>query len=47
MENINLNKLLDRDKLELEIKIYLDEFYKNINNSKFKKALYIYGNENV
>ena len=44
MENINLNKLLDRDKLELEIKTYLDDFYKNINNSKFKKALYIYGN---
>jgi DNA polymerase III delta prime subunit len=43
MEKLNLNKILNREEQEKEIKNILKEFETNKNNLLFKKGIYIYG----
>ena len=43
MEKINLNDLLDREKLSLNIKNILSDFEKNKGNLSLKRSIYIYG----
>ena len=43
MENINLNKLLNRDDEANSIKQFLQEFEQNRNVLTTKKGMYIYG----
>jgi predicted ATPase len=43
MENIELNKLLNRDEESNSIKQFLLDFEKNRNNLTTKKGMYIYG----
>jgi DNA polymerase III delta prime subunit len=43
MEELNINKILDREEQEKEIKNILKEFELNKNNLLFKKGIYIYG----
>jgi DNA polymerase III delta prime subunit len=43
MEKLNLNKILNREEQEKEIKNILKEFEMNKNNLLFKKGIYIYG----
>jgi ATPase family associated with various cellular activities (AAA) len=43
MSNENYNKILDREKIEYEIKQILDNFDENCKNINFKKGIYIYG----
>jgi DNA polymerase III delta prime subunit len=43
MENININKLLNRVNEENEIKNILKDFEQNKNNLLFKKGIYVYG----
>jgi SpoVK/Ycf46/Vps4 family AAA+-type ATPase len=44
MENLNINKLLNRDEEVSKIKEILKDFEQNKNNLSTKKGLYIYGN---
>ena len=44
MEELNINKLLNRDENAENIKSILQSFEKNKNNMLFKKGIYIYGN---
>jgi len=43
MEELNLNKILNREQQEKEIKNILKEFESNKNNLLFKKGIYVYG----
>lgn len=43
MENLNINKFLNREEQEKNIKSLLNDFELNKNNVLFKKGLYIYG----
>lgn len=43
MDKINLNQLLDREKLSQNIKNLLVDFEKNKSNLSFKRSIYIYG----
>lgn len=43
MEELNLNKILNREQQEKDIKNILKEFEANKNNLLFKKGIYIYG----
>ena len=43
MEELDLNKILNREEKELEIKTILREFELNKNNLLFKKGIYVYG----
>jgi len=43
MEQLNLNKILNREDQEKEIKNILKEFEANKNNILFKKGIYVYG----
>jgi hypothetical protein len=43
MENININKILEREKQAEEIKTILSNFEKNKKNVSFKKGIYVYG----
>ena len=43
MEKLNINKILNREEKENEIKSILKEFEDNKNNLLFKKGIYIYG----
>ena len=43
MEELNLNKILNREEQEKEIKNILKEFEANKNNLLFKKGIYVYG----
>jgi len=43
MEQLNLNKILNREEQEKEIKNILKDFETNKNNLLFKKGIYIYG----
>jgi len=43
MDKINLNQLLDREKLSQNIKNLLVDFEKNKGNLSFKRSIYIYG----
>jgi hypothetical protein len=47
MESINLNNLLDRDKIYKEIKDFLINFKKNKSNVTTKRGIYIYGNPGI
>jgi len=44
MEQLNINKLLNREEQEKEIKNVLKDFEANKNNLLFKKGIYVYGN---
>ena len=43
MEELNLNKILNREQQEKDIKNILKEFETNKNNLLFKKGIYVYG----
>lgn len=43
MEKLNINKILNREEKETEIKSILKDFEANKNNLLFKKGIYIYG----
>jgi len=43
MEELNLNKILNREQQEKDIKNILKEFENNKNNLTFKKGIYVYG----
>lgn len=43
MDKLNLNKLLNREEQETQVKIILKEFENNQTNLLFKKGIYIYG----
>jgi len=43
MEELNLNKILNREQQEKDIKNILKEFEANKNNLIFKKGIYVYG----
>jgi hypothetical protein len=43
MDKLNINKILNRDEREKEIKNILNEFEINKNNLLFKKGIYVYG----
>lgn len=43
MDNININKLLNRENEETQIKNILKDFEQNKNNLLFKKGIYLYG----
>jgi len=43
MEELNINKILNREQQEKEIKNILKEFETNKNNLLFKKGIYVYG----
>ena len=43
MDNININKLLNRENEENQIKNILKDFEQNKNNLLFKKGIYLYG----
>ena len=43
MEELNLNKILNREQQEKDIKNILKEFEANKNNLLFKKGIYVYG----
>ena len=43
MENINLNQILDREKMKNEIKQILINFEKDKSELNIKRGLYIYG----
>ena len=43
MEELNINKILNREEKEKEIKSILKEFELNKNNLLFKKGIYVYG----
>jgi DNA polymerase III delta prime subunit len=43
MEDLNLNKILNREQQEKDIKNILKEFEANKNNLLFKKGIYVYG----
>ena len=43
MEELNINKILNREQQEKDIKNILKEFESNKNNLLFKKGIYIYG----
>ena len=39
----NINEILNRNKIENDIKNILNDFSKNYNNVNYKKGIYIYG----
>ena len=39
----NINEILNRNKIENDIKNILNDFYNNYNNINYKKGIYIYG----
>jgi SpoVK/Ycf46/Vps4 family AAA+-type ATPase len=43
MEKLNINKILNREEQENEIKNILNDFENNKNNLLFKKGIYVYG----
>jgi Cdc6-like AAA superfamily ATPase len=43
MEQLNINKLLNREEQENSIKSILRDFEANKNNLLFKKGIYVYG----
>ena len=43
MEKLNINRILNREEQENEIKNILNNFEDNKNNLLFKKGIYIYG----
>ena len=43
MEKLNINKILNREEQEIEIKNILNDFENNKNNLLFKKGIYVYG----
>jgi SpoVK/Ycf46/Vps4 family AAA+-type ATPase len=43
MEQLNINRLLNREEQEKEIKNILKDFEVNKNNLLFKKGIYVYG----
>jgi hypothetical protein len=43
MENLNMNKILEREKIECAIKDFLIDFEKNKHNVVSKRGIYIYG----
>ena len=43
MEQLNINRLLNREEQEKEIKNILKDFEANKNNLLFKKGIYVYG----
>ena len=47
MEKIEMNKILDREKQEFEIKTILKNFEKEKNNPLSKKGIYVYGESGI
>ena len=43
MENLNINKILDREKESEQVKLVLKNFEQNSNDLTIKKGIYIYG----
>jgi hypothetical protein len=47
MEKLNFNEILNRKDLEYQILDFLKKFNDNINNTKSKRALYLYGENGI
>tara|TARA_B110001452_G_C15225566_1_gene424764 strand:- start:519 stop:1904 length:1386 start_codon:yes stop_codon:yes gene_type:complete len=48
MDNINIDEILNRTSITIELEQILSNFYStNINNEKYKKGIYIYGNDGI
>ena len=47
MEQLNINKILNREEQENSIKLILRDFEENKNNLLFKKGIYVYGDPGI